>query len=414
MRLSRRQFTQVATGTVAFASTPAVLKRAGLAAEEPIRVGNILDQTGGLNIYSLKQIKALAMSVDELNQAGGLLGRPLELFFYDSQSNNQFNSQYATQALVRDKVQVIHGGITSSSREVMRPIVHKYGGLLSYNSLYEGGVCDRRHVSTGMVPAQQLEPLIDYVVNEQGAKKGYVLAADYNYGQITSKWMQKLLAEAGGEAVAVEFFPLDVTNFAPAISRIQEAGPDVVWSALVGGAHIAFYRQFEATIGKANMMLASTTYGVGRENTQLSEDEREGIVIASSFVDDLPTPAAKAFVEQFKAYSGEDEYIGEYGEYGNRGLMLWAEAVRQAGDPSPDAVIGALADGAVKYDGAGGLYTIDGKTQHTTMDMHIVVGNRAGTFDVIKSFPQRPPRDTQEVCDLEANPDDTTQYEPEI
>ena len=414
MRLSRRQFTQVASGTLAFASTPALLRRAGLAAEEPIRVGNILDQTGGLNIYSLKQIQALAMAVDELNQAGGLLGRPVELFFYDSQSNNQFNSQYATQALVRDQVQVLHGGITSSSREVMRPIVHKFQGLLFYNSLYEGGVCDRRHVNTGMVPAQQLEPLIDYVVGEQGAKKGYVLAADYNYGQITSKWMQKLLAEAGGEAVEVEFFPLDVTNFAPAISRIQAAGPDVVWSALVGGAHIAFYRQFEATIGKANMMLASTTYGVGRENTQLSEDEREGIVIATSFVDDLATPAAKAFVEKFKQHTGEDEYVGEYGEYGYRGLMLWAEAVRQAGDARPDAVIDALAKGGVKFDGAGGLYTIDGKTQHTTFDMHIAVGNRGGSFDVIKSFPQRPPRDTQLVCDLEQNPDDTTQYEPEI
>lgn len=414
MRLNRRQFTRVAGGTLAFASTPALLRRAGIAAEEPIRVGNILDQTGGLNIYSLKQIKSLAMAVDELNQAGGLLGRPLELFFYDSQSNNQFNSQYATQALVRDKVQVIHGGITSSSREVMRPIVRKYGGLLFYNSLYEGGVCDRRHVSTGMVPAQQLEPLVDYVVKEQGAKKGYVLAADYNYGQITSKWMQKLLAEAGGEAVAVEFFPLDVTNFAPAISRIQEARPDVVWSVLVGGAHIAFYRQFEATIGKQNMMLASTTYGVGRENTQLSEAEREGIVIATSFVDDLPTEAAKAFVEKYKAYTGEDEYVGEYGEYGYRGLMLWAEAVKKAGDPAPDAVIEAIAGGGVQFAGGGGLYTIDGRTQHTTMDIHIVVGNRAGTFDVIKSFAQRPPRDTQEVCDLEANPDDTTQYEPEI
>ena len=290
MRLSRRQFTTASRAARSPSpARPRCCRRAGLAAEEPIRVGNILDQTGGLNIYSLKQIKALAMAVDELNQAGGLLGRPLELFFYDSQSNNQFNSQYATQALVRDKVQVIHGGITSSSREVMRPIVHKYQGLLFYNSLYEGGVCDRRHVSTGMVPAQQLEPLVDYVVKEKGAAKGYVLAADYNYGQITSKWMQKLLGEAGGEAVAVEFFPLDVTNFAPAISRIQAAQPDVVWSVLVGGAHIAFYRQFEATIGKQNMMLASTTYGVGRENTQLSEAEREGIVIATSFVDDLPT-----------------------------------------------------------------------------------------------------------------------------
>ncbi|MGH6945169.1 MAG: ABC transporter substrate-binding protein [Geminicoccaceae bacterium] len=414
MRLDRRQFTRLAGGTLAFASSAALLARAGIAAEEPIRVGNILDKTGGLNIYSLKQIKALAMACDDLNQAGGLLGRPIELFFYDSQSNNQFNSQYATQALVRDKVQVIHGGITSSSREVMRPIVHKYQGLLFYNSLYEGGVCDRRHVSTGMVPAQQLQPLVEYVVKEKGAKKGYVLAADYNYGQITSKWMQKLLGEAGGEAVAIEFFPLDVTNFAPAISRIQEKKPDVVWSVLVGGAHIAFYRQYEATIGKKNLMLASTTYGVGRENTQLSEDERAGIVIATSFVDDLPTEAAKAFVKKYQDYTGEHEYVGEYGEYGYRGLMLWAEAVKKAGDPAPDAVIEAIAGGGVRYDGAGGLYTIDGKTNHTTMDIHIAIGNRAGSFDVIKSFPQRPPTDTQLVCDLEKNPNDTTQYEPQI
>ncbi len=414
MRLDRRQFFMTATGTLAFASAAGVLKRAGIAAEEPIRVGNILDKTGGLNIYSLKQISAIAMAVDELNAAGGLLGRPIELLFYDSQSDNQFNSQYATQAMVKDKVQVIHGGITSSSREVMRPIVDKFGGLLFYNSLYEGGVCDRRHVSTGMVPAQQLEALIPYVMTEHGAKKGYILAADYNYGHITSKWMQKIIRDNGGEDLAVEFFPLDVTNFEPAIARIQAAKPDVVWSALVGGAHIAFYRQFEATIGKKNMLLASSTYGVGLEQTQLSPEEGDGILIATSFVDDLGTDNAKAFVEKFHKYAGNTEYVGEYGEYGYRGLMLWADAVKQAGDPSPDAVIGALAKGGVKVEGAGGLYSIDGKTQHTTMDIHIVRGNGKQGFDIIKSFPQQPPKDTQLVCDLEANPNDTTQYEIKI
>ncbi|MCG8356735.1 MAG: transporter substrate-binding protein, partial [Kiloniellales bacterium] len=199
MKFSRRQFMRRATGALAISSLPTVLSSAGIAAEEPIRVGNILDQTGGLNIYSLKQMKAVAMAVDEINAGGGLLGRPLELFFYDSQSNNQFNSQYATQALLRDKVQVIHGGITSSSREVMRPIVRKFQGLLFYNSLYEGGVCDRRHANTGMVPAQQLEALIPYVMSELGGKKGYILAADYNYGHITSKWMQKIIRDNGGE-----------------------------------------------------------------------------------------------------------------------------------------------------------------------------------------------------------------------
>src|SRR5438105_4803659 len=198
MRFNRRQFIRTTGGVIAYATATSILTRAGIAQAAPIRLANILDKTGVLNIYSLKQISGVAMAVDEINASGGLLGRPVELHFYDSQSDNQFNNQYATQALVDDEVQVIHGGITSSSREVMRPIVDKYKGLLFYNSLYEGGVCDRRHVNTGMVPAQQLEPLVDYIVKEKGLKKGYILAADYNYGQITTKWMKKLLREAGG------------------------------------------------------------------------------------------------------------------------------------------------------------------------------------------------------------------------
>ncbi len=409
MAFNRREFVKAASGAIVLASAPFVLKRAGIAAEEPIRIGNILDKSGGLNIYSLKQMQALAMTVEEINKAGGLIGRPIELLFYDSQSDNQFNSKYATDAMVKDKVKVIHGGITSSSREVMRPIVDKFKGLLFYNSLYEGGVCDRRHVSTGMVPAQQLAPLIEYMVKEKGGKKGYILAADYNYGHITSKWMQKFIRDHGGEDLAVEFFPLDVTNFAPAISRIQAAKPDVVWSALVGGAHIAFYRQFEATIGKKNMMLASSTYGVGLEQLQLSPEEGDGIVVATSFIDSLPT--AKDFIAKFKAFSGDQSYVGEYGEYGARGLLIWAEAVRQANSAEPDAVIEALAKGGVKVNGAGGLYSVDGQTNHTTMDIHLVVGNKSQSFDLIRSFEQRPPSDTQMVCDLNKNPNDAQQYE---
>jgi branched-chain amino acid transport system substrate-binding protein len=388
------------------------LTRAGIAAEAPITVANILDATGGLNIYCLKQIKATAMAVDELNKSGGLVGHPIQLIFYDSQSNNQFDSQYATQALVRDKANVIMSGVTSSSREVIRPIVRRFRGLYFYNSLYEGGVCDRRFACPGLVPGQQVQPLVEYAVKERGLKKGYILAADYNYGQITSKWMQKYIRENGGEDVAVEFFPLDVTNFAPVISRIQSSKPDIVWSALVGEAHLSFYRQYEATIGKKNIPSASTTYGVGRENATLTADENEGMLVATSFFDSLPTKAAADFVRKFKAFSHEDDYVGEYGEYGYRGMMLWAEAVKKAKSAAPDDVIGAL--GGVSFNGAGGLYTIDAKTHHTTMDVHIVKGNRNKSFDLIKSFSQRPPSDTQAVCDLIKNPNDTKQYEPKL
>lgn len=410
MKFTRRQLFRTASGALAYASATTMLTKAGLAQGAPIRLGNILDATGGLTAYCLKQIKATAMAVDDLNAAGGLLGRPIEIVFYDSQSNNQLNSQYATQALVRDKVDVLMGGVTSSSREVMRPAVQKFKGLYFYNSLYEGGVCDRRHVCTGLVPGQQVEPLVEYVVKEKGLKKGYIVAADYNYGQIISKWLQKYIRANGGEDIAVEFFPLDVTNFAPAISRIQEAKPDVVWSALVGDAHMAFYRQYESSIGKKKIPIASSVYGVGRENASLTEDENDGIIISTSFFDTIGTTAANEFVAKFQKYSGETDYIGEYGEYGYRGVMLWADAVRKAGSVSADDVIPAL--GGATFTGAGGVYTIDGQTNHTVMDVHIATGNRNKAFDLVKSYSQRPPSDTQAVCDLIANPNDTTQYEP--
>lgn len=412
MKLSRRQFTKIASGGLAFASLQGTLTSAGLANEKPIKIGNILDQTGGLNIYSLKQMKAVAMAVDEINAAGGLVGRPLELIFYDAQSSNQLYSQYATQALLRDEVDTIHGGVTSSSREVIRPIVQRFESLYFYTALYEGGVCDRRHVSTGMVPGQQLDALCPYVVNELGGKKGYILAADYNYGHITSRWLQKYIRDLGGEDLAVEFIPLDVSNFSSVIARIQDAKPDVVWSALVGAAHMSFYRQFHSAVGKDEILVAGTTYGIGNEHKELSAEEGEGIVVATSFFDTLDTEAANDFVRRFHEYTGETDNIGEYGEYGYRGVTLWAEAVRRAGSAEPDAVIEAL--GGTSVEGAGGLYTIDGQTNHTTMNIHVARQNASQDFEPIKTFEQRDPIDTMMVCNLHENPDDTTQYEVQL
>jgi urea ABC transporter substrate-binding protein len=407
MRINRRQFFRTATGALGFASSPMLLKSAGIAAEEPIRIANILDKTGGLNIYSLKQIKAIALAVEELNKNGGLLGRPIELVFYDSQSNNQLNSQYMAQALVKDKAAAVFAGVTSSSREVMRPVVRKFRGLYFYNSMYEGGVCDRRHVCVAQVPAQQLSPLVPRVVQAYG-KKCYILGADYIYPHTTAKWVQKYTREAGGEDIGVEFFPLDVSNFAPALARIQAAKPDVVWSILVGSAHNAFYRQYESTIGKAKIPLASCMFGIGREQTYLSSQEAAGIMNATPFHDELPSEKAQEFVRKFKEYSGEQDYVGDYAEYGYRGVNIWANAVKKAGDPSPDAVIAAL-DG-VQFEAPGGLVTIDGQTNHAVMDIHLVKTNDKQGWDHIETFKQLQPSDTQAVCDLRKNPDDNQQY----
>ena len=380
---------------------------------DPIKIAGIHDASGGLDTYGQPMIACLNYAVDEINAAGGLLGRQIELKNYDPQSNIQLYTQFATEAATKDKVAVVHGGITSASREAIRPILKKFNTLYFYNTQYEGGVCDRNEFSTGSTPAQNVNKLVPYVLKNWG-KKVYVIAADYNYGQITSKWIAKYTREGGGEVLATEFFPLDVTNFGPLISKIQAAKPDAVISALVGGAHVSFYRQWAASGMKKQIPLASTTFGGGNESIVLSPEEGDGIVSAFSYFQEVDTPENKAFLDGFHKKLGDKApYLGaELAMRTYIGVQLWAEGVKRAKSIDRMEVIKALESG-ISLATPAGKTTLDAKTHHTTVDVFLATCSNHG-FKVIETFPQQPPSDTASVCDLAAHPNENKQYVVDI
>src|SRR5262245_56847033 len=162
----------------------ALLAPAWAADKEPIVVGSVLDETGGLNVYGKAMADATRLAIKSINDAGGVLGRPLKLVSYDAQSDNAKYTAYANQLSLKDKAVVIMGGITSASREAIRPVVARNKTLYFYNEQYEGGVCDKNVFLTGIVPSQQVAPTVDWAIKNIG-KKFYVLAADYNYGHIS-------------------------------------------------------------------------------------------------------------------------------------------------------------------------------------------------------------------------------------
>src|SRR6201986_4492605 len=258
-------------GAAASVLAPALIRQAA-AAGDPIVVASMYDLSGGLEASGKPMYDVLNFAVGEMNEAGGLLGREVKVVSFDTQTNMQLYAQYAQEAALKNKVAVVHGGITSASREVIRPVLDKYKTLYFSDMPYEGGVCDRNIFDTGVTPAQTVEKLVPYAMKKWG-KKVYVVAADYNYGQITSQWVKKYVTENGGEVLSIEYFPLDVTNFSSTISKIQAAKPDFVWSALVGGAHISFYRQWAAAGMNKSISIASTTFGVGNEQLLLSPEE---------------------------------------------------------------------------------------------------------------------------------------------
>ena len=406
--MNRRGFLKNAALGASALTAMSMLSRTAEAADE-ILIGGVHDETGFLDIAGQPMAQVMEYAVHELNEKGGLLGKKLKLIAYDPQSNMQLYTQYAQQLALKDKVAVVHGGITSASREVIRPVLRRYKTLYFYNTLYEGGVCDRNEFSTGTTPAQTVDKLVAYCLKEFG-KKVYVLAADYNYGQITASWVKKYTEEGGGSVLATDYFPLDVTNFGPTISKIQAAKPDYVMSVLVGSAHLSFYRQWAAAGMKKEIPMASTTYGAGgNEVILMTPEESNGIVNALGYFQEVETPENKAFRDKIKAFfPDKTPLLTELSCATYEGINLWAKGVEMAKSIDRMKVIEALETG-ISFDGPSGKVTIDPKTHHTVRNVHLAaIEDRK--WKVIETFAQAQPSDTQAVCDLEKNPNDTTMY----
>ena len=406
MTLDRRRFLT----TTAAASGALMLPRVAFA-QDAIRIGTVLDVSGIFDAYGTPMDMAQRLAVTEINEAGGLLGRPVEIVGYDTQSDMALYTQYAQRLVRQDNVDVVHGGILSASREAIRQTLRRANTLYFYNVQYEGGVCDRNAFFNGVTPAQQAEVLVPWAMSRSGPRV-YILAADYNYGQITARWLQKYIADNGGETVGVDFFPLDVSDFGSTIARIQTVAPDLVIAPLVGGAHLSFFRQWAAAGMNERIPMASTTMGVGNEHRVLTPEEGNGVMVAYNYSQELDTPANRAFKERWEAAYGNTDLIHEIAVSHYMGVQLWAEGVRQAGSTERMAVIEALESG-LSIEGPSGVMTIDPQTHHAILDVHLMEFQDQ-RMAVHESLPQRPPVDTQAVCDLIANPDDNTQYEIEI
>ena len=409
--ISRRSVLKLGTVLSAGALATPFIARSGWAAE-PIKLGSLLDGSGAIGLEGSRMIQTTEYAVGVLNAAGGLLGRQIQLISYDTQSSMQLYSQFAQQLILKDKVDVIQGGITSASREAIRPTLDRYKTLYFYNTQYEGGVCDRNVFCTGTTPAQTVDHVVTYALKTWG-KKTYIIAADYNYGQITAKWMTKFVRDGGGSVAQTDFFPLDVTNFSSAISRIQQAAPDFVLSALVGANHSGFYRQWDAAGMKGKIPMGSTVFGLGDELTTMDTSTTDGIVTSFGWYNDIGTPASDSFVKGMQAkYGAGVTDLGELDSATYEGIMLWAEGVKKAGSVEQSKVIAALETG-ITIDGPSGKVTMDPKTHHTIRNAYLA-RPKDRKWEIMATYPDQYPADTGGACDLIKTPTTNKQFVPSI
>jgi len=409
--VSRRSFLGLFGAAAGAAVAPGLVScAAGGPSSSTIKAGSILDATGNLALYGKPMSVAAKAAVKDINDAGGVLGKRLELVSVDTQSQIDKYTTGARQFAANRDIVVVHGGVTSASREAMRPVMHASKKLYFYNNLYEGGVCDLYTYATGGVPTQQIEVLVPYLIETFGPRV-YIVAADYNYGRILALWVKKYLSDKGGELVGEQYFPLEVNEFGDALSRIQAARPDVVCSLLVGANHNAFYTRFQAAGLTSSMGIASTVLGYGGEQADLDGQVVKDIVVALPYFQEVEGSENQRFVRAVKAADPSLKYVSDNMNSVWTGWHMWAQAVEKAGSTDVDAVIEQLNRG-MTYDSPSGTVELVPETHHLTQTIRLARANSTGGFDILKTVEGVKPVFELEKCDLIDDPSTNEQFTP--
>ena len=364
------------------ATAAPVAAEAPAAESDTIKVGILHSLSGTMSISETAVHDAELLAIEEINAAGGVMGRQLEVVIEDGASDWPTFAEKARKLLQEDEVAVVFGGWTSASRKAMLPVFEQNNGLLFYPVQYEGLETSPNIFYTGATTNQQIVPAIEYLLAD-GKTKFYLLGSDYVFPRTSNLIINKQLAAAGLEAVGEEYTPLGHTEYSTVITKIKAAEPDVVFNTLNGDSNVAFFKQLkDAGISAADLPTVSVSVAE-EEITGIGAENISGHLVAWNYFQTTNTPENEKFVAAFKAKYGENRVTDDPIEAGYFGVYLWKAAVEKAGNTEVAAVKEAAK--GIEFAAPGGLVTIHDENQHVSKTVRIGSVRDDGQIDEIWS-----------------------------
>ena len=360
----------------------------------PIKVGLIADQTGPLSFVGLANTNVARMVIGDVNAKGGLLGRQLELHVEDSATDDAVAAAKAEKLVEHDRVDVIVGGIYSSTRQAVKQAAVVDGGTLYiYPEQYEGQESDPLIFCTGPVPAQQVDPFIPWLMRETGARTFYLPSADYIWPHVLNARVREIVTAHGGTIVGEEYHPMDHMDYRETVERIAETGADAVFNTIVPPGVTPFFELLhESGFSSRGGQLICTYFDENFLNL-VPPAHAEGLYSCLDYYQDIGDPFSRKLLAQYDAlYPGQAQFTGGGACSGlYRGLRFWAAAVTEAGSLDQADVIAAL-DHAHIAEGPGGPASMVPGQHHARMNMYIARA-RDGRFEVIEDLGMSEPQE---------------------
>lgn len=351
---------------------------------DPVRVGILYSATGTTSTIGQSQLQGAQLAIDEINEAGGLLGRELVAVRYDPASTPARYAALAEQLIVRDGINVIFGCYMSSSRKAVIPIVEKWNKLLFYPTLYEGFEFSGNVIYTGAAPNQNSVQLADYMTSSFGARV-YLIGSDYIYPYESNRIMGELVMQhPGSDKLGEHYLPLDATkrDYAAIMQDIRARQPNFIFSTVVGDSTASLYRAYaDAGFNPQTMPIASLTTSEA-EIAQMGADVAAGHFTAAPYFQSIDSPANARCLARLRQRLGDDCRPNLCWEAAYFQMHLFANAFRQAGSDRIGELLPHLLGS--EFDAPQGRIRLDPDNHHTWLHPRVGRANAQGGFTIVR------------------------------
>jgi urea transport system substrate-binding protein len=352
---------------------------------EPVNVGVLHSLSGTMANSEAPVVDAVQFALDEVNQAGGVLGRPVKGVVADGRSDNATFAREAERLLDQEKVGAVFGCWTSASRKTVKPIFEEHDNLLVYPVQFEGLETSPCIVYVGAAPNQQILPAVRWAETTLHKKRFFLVGSDYVFPHAANAIIKDHLRRAGGEMVGEEYLPLGSQKVEAIVTALRQAKPDMILNTINGDSNVAFFRALrEADVKAADTPTLS--FSIGEQGLQsLNPADLEGHYAAWTYFQSVPTPENEDFVRRFQEKYPRRK-ITDPMETAYVGVKLWAQAVNEAQSLEPRKVRRALLGQHLQ--GPGGEVRIDPDTQYCYRTPRIAQVQADGQFKVVWSAPE--------------------------
>jgi len=345
-----------------------------------LRVANFITQSGPAGLWGPAAVNSTLLAASEINRRGGILGREIELSFFDAGGDIEDVLRTAGDVVAGEEADIVVGSHISAVRVALRKVIAGHIPYI-YTPVYEGGERTRGVMAIGEIPRHQSRPAIQWLAEARRATRFYLIGSDYVWPWLSHRATKRYIADAGGRVVGEEFVPLGTQDHSAHLARIRAARPDVVLISLIGSDAILFNRAFgRQGLGARMLRLGgamdeTVLLGIGASNT-------ENLFCASGYFVDMASRDNDAFRARYEASFGRHAPPpGSVAQSNYEGLCFLETVAARAGSLAPRPLLAAAAN--VDYRGARGNVRI----RHGDAQMPIHLAEADGLdFRLITTF----------------------------